>query len=326
MNYQFTLEKYAGKNSRYTCPNCNKAHKFTRYINTQTGQHLADHVGRCDREVKCGYHYKPKQYFEDNPTTTCHAELDYSGHNDFNRSLCLLRNSASRDISTHNARLRIKSAMTKEIDIGHTIQELRTTLTDYDSNHLVQFLAGKLGVQATQKLITKYRIGTHHKWRGSTVFWYINAQGTITAGKIMLYDSHTGKRIKTPQPYISWMHSVQGKEHFDKQPCLFGEHLLQSNLATIGIVESEKTALLAAHHYPQYVWLATGGISNLKVEHINKFNRKVVLYPDVGAEQAWGAQAKFIRHCSVNKMLDHLNYYGDKYNGFDLGDYLLQTG
>ena len=39
---------------------------FTRYIDTETNQYIADDVGKCNRLDKCGYHYTPKQYFSDN--------------------------------------------------------------------------------------------------------------------------------------------------------------------------------------------------------------------------------------------------------------------
>ena len=45
--------------------------------------------------------------------------------------------------------------------------------------------------------------------------------------------------------------------------CLFGEHLLayaSSMARTVAIVESEKTALIAALFIPDLVWLATGGM------------------------------------------------------------------
>ena len=38
-----------------------------RYKNNETGAYLSDEVGRCNREVKCGYHLSPKQYFAENP-------------------------------------------------------------------------------------------------------------------------------------------------------------------------------------------------------------------------------------------------------------------
>src|SRR5690349_5721364 len=66
MRSQFVLEPYKGKNTRYTCPHCNKRNKFTRYINLETGEHVNELVGKCDREIKCGYHYSPKDFFNDN--------------------------------------------------------------------------------------------------------------------------------------------------------------------------------------------------------------------------------------------------------------------
>ena len=65
-NYRYTLEKYRGIKSRYTCPQCGRKYVFTRYIDTETNQYIADDVGKCNRLDKCGYHYTPKQYFSDN--------------------------------------------------------------------------------------------------------------------------------------------------------------------------------------------------------------------------------------------------------------------
>ena len=65
--HRYILEPYKGLKSRYTCPSCqHKGKTFTHYIDTETGNHIAPAVGRCNRESNCGYHYKPKQYFQDN--------------------------------------------------------------------------------------------------------------------------------------------------------------------------------------------------------------------------------------------------------------------
>lgn len=62
----FTLQPYAGMQSRYKCPACNHRTKtFTRYINTHTGEYIAPHVGKCERLDKCGYHLKPGAYFNE---------------------------------------------------------------------------------------------------------------------------------------------------------------------------------------------------------------------------------------------------------------------
>lgn len=62
----YSLEKYHGTKSRHTCPNCNAPREFIRYIDA-SGNHLAETVGKCNRESRCGYHFTPKMYFADNP-------------------------------------------------------------------------------------------------------------------------------------------------------------------------------------------------------------------------------------------------------------------
>src|SRR5699024_6656243 len=62
-NYRFTLEKYSGQNSRYTCPKCKMKKEFTRYIDTESNQYIAEYVGRCNRLDNCEYHFPPREYF-----------------------------------------------------------------------------------------------------------------------------------------------------------------------------------------------------------------------------------------------------------------------
>lgn len=59
------LQKYAGKSTRFTCPGCKTPYSFTRYLDGETHQPIHPTVGRCNREIKCGYHYTPRQYFSD---------------------------------------------------------------------------------------------------------------------------------------------------------------------------------------------------------------------------------------------------------------------
>lgn len=300
-NYRYTLEKYTGKNSRYTCPACGKEHRFTRYIDTHTGDHLSPEVGRCNREVKCGYHYKPKQYFEDNPLESQNS-----------------KGKTSKGTYPTPARV-IASAAEPPRETPHTPAELSATLCDYEENHLVQYLIGKLGVAAVQKLLGQYRIGTHHHWRGSTVYWYIGRQGRICKGKVMQYNSHTGKRVKQPFPHVTWMHTL-----LDKEPgsgtCFFGEHLLSNTILPVCIVESEKTALIAAHHLPQSIWLATGGIGNLSVTRCKEVlsGRKLTLFPDAGGYDKWAAIAGQLPNCNITRIIDEFAVYGSD----DLADLL----
>ena len=73
--YRYSLERYRGRGTRYTCPQCGRKYTFTRYIDNTNNQYIADTVGKCNRLDKCGYHYTPRQYFEDNPWLNDGVEL-----------------------------------------------------------------------------------------------------------------------------------------------------------------------------------------------------------------------------------------------------------
>ncbi len=62
------LQPYKGKATRHTCPACQTKHSFTLYVNGNTHEPIHRTVGKCNREIKCGYHYTPKQFYADNCT------------------------------------------------------------------------------------------------------------------------------------------------------------------------------------------------------------------------------------------------------------------
>ena len=65
-DYRYRLDNSRPR-IKVTCPACGRPRKLVRYVDTQTGMFLADHVGKCDRIFKCGYHYTPSDYFRDHP-------------------------------------------------------------------------------------------------------------------------------------------------------------------------------------------------------------------------------------------------------------------
>lgn len=63
--------------------------------------------------------------------------------------------------------------------------------------------------------------------------------------------------------------------------CLFGEHLLALYPGKpMGLVESEKTAVIAAGLMPKYVWVATGGRSVVNGRVDIPQNRKILVFAD----------------------------------------------
>lgn len=311
-NFTFTLEKYHGIKSRHTCPNCQTKNQFVRYID-ESGNHLSDEVGKCNRESNCAYRFTPKRFLADNPTF---PQMVRQG---FHRK----RQSES---------LKTKGKSKEKTDfIGFDV--LQKTVTNYEQNSFVQFLFDLFrdDIEAVKYILTKYLIGT---WQNSkTVFWQIDQKGNIRTGKIIAYDLTTGERRKDVFP--NWIHSELIKQcklnkDFQLQQCFFGEHLLRKEPGkTVAVVEAEKTAVIASICFPEMIWLAIGAKGYLQVEKFQILaNRKVLLFPDADAYSDWQEKAvKAQRNGFDVRISDLVEIHGsqiEKHKGFDLADYLIQ--
>jgi hypothetical protein len=301
--HRYQLEPYKTPASRHNCPQCQHPKSFTLYIDTQTSQPLGNVVGRCSREHNCGYHYTPKQHFTNNPeagATNQYVPVDIA------KKYPLLGPSTI------------------------AADEVSRSLTNYADNHFIQWLSRLLGHDAAMQLANLYYIGTNNHWPGATVFWQTDVQRKAHTGKIMLYNLQTGKRVKQPYNHIYWMHKKLYAGYYLQQ-CLFGEHLLPTNPnKPVALVESEKTAIIATHYLPQYLWLATGGLNNLNAATCKVLQgRKVLLYPDVNAHHTWQQKAKDLELLLPNttfKVDDYLERYANdiqRKEGWDLGDVLV---
>lgn len=299
--YKYKLEPYKGIKTRYTCPICGLNKSFTRYIATDSGEHLADHVGRCNRESNCGYHYPPKQYFSDN--IHLHIEI--------------------------NRNPTIQQKILNPAPISYIpFESHKRSLSNYEDNNFVLYLKKLFGKEVTKQLIKQYHIGTSKKWNNSTIFWQVDISGKIRTGKIMLYDPVYGKRIKIPYNHISWVHCTLNEPTFNLQQCLFGEHLLQNEtIKPVAIVESEKTAIIASVYLPEFIWLAVGSINNLSTERCNVLQgRNVVLYPDLNALQKWqqiSTKLSNIATFKVSELIELKASETEKLQGMDLSDFLI---
>jgi hypothetical protein len=180
-------------------------------------------------------------------------------------------------------------------------------------------------------LIERYFIGTSKHWPGSTIFWQIGSDKKIRTGKVMLYDTITGKRIKEPFNHIQWVHKLINQPEFELKQCLFGEHLLIDRLKPLAIVESEKTAIISSVYLPQFIWLAVGSLTNLNFEKcLSLAGRKVVLYPDLNGFDKWTAKAKELNEripgsqFKVSSLLERSATEAERAKGLDLADYLIR--
>ncbi len=300
--YRYTLEPYKSMKMKFHCPNCHRK-TFTRYIDLETQEYINEFVGRCDREIKCGYHYKPKDYFLDN-------NFDYK--------------------PLTKKHIKTKATKATYIKKEFLIQSIKNNY----NNNFITFLIKLFGKTATKSLQQKYLIGSSKYWPSANIFWQMDIKNRIRTGKIMLYNKETGKRIKKPFNHIFWVHKTQAiiktltTETFNLQQCLFGEHLLKTNpTQTIGLVESEKTAIISSIFYPKLIWLATGGLNNLSYEKTKVLeNRKIILFPDLNAFDKWQEISNKLSSKIDIKIYDQLESLAgsqEREKGYDIADYFL---
>ncbi len=211
--------------SRFTCPGCRKSKEFARYINVETKEYVDDAIGRCNREVSCGYHQKPKQFFEKNGS----------------------------DLNLHEAYFpKIFSKSPPRIASYIPANILISSLRRLNENFFINYLQSIFDHDTTLTLIETYYLGSSKHWPGATVFWQIDRKDKIRTGKVMLYDPENGKRIKQPHNHITWVHNILKLPDFNLRQCLFGEHLLNDNInKPVAITESEKAALISSIYFPE---------------------------------------------------------------------------
>ncbi|MFR9497447.1 MAG: DUF6371 domain-containing protein [Rikenellaceae bacterium] len=298
--YRFKLEKYAGGASRQTCPECGAKRCFVKYADSEGEIIFPDYVGRCNREDKCGYHFTPKQYFERNPQQW-----------------------EQRDYTPPTPKPNKPTSYITSEMVGKTLMR-------HQGHHLFTFLSSQIGKEATDKVMGKYRVTQSNVWEGATLFWQVDIKDRTRTGKIMLYDPKTGRRVKREHSLISWVHTRLNLSDFNLKQCFFGEHILSKEEGkTIAIVESEKSALIAAHYLPTFTWIATGGKNGcLKSENLEVLKgRKVLLVPDLGATEYWQSKLPlFIAKGIDASIFDHLEKTAtteQRAGGYDIADFLL---
>lgn len=312
--YKYSLQKYTGPASRHTCPACGRHREFTVYVGPD-GQPLAPYVGKCNRVEKCGYHYTPGQYFRDHP--------QLGDGEDWRQS------EAWQTTYTPPAQ--------KPIDYLSK-ETMEATLKAYDKNNLVRYLVGLFGQEKALQLAKDYQLGTSKRWANdgglSCVFWQIDSAGNVRQGKIMAYNPHTGRRIKTEQgSHVAFIGKTIAGDGANLVQCFFGEHLLPLHPGKpVALVESEKTALIMAGLMPDAVWIATGGTHGARWTEKSVYSalagRAVRLYPDLGQYHTWTEKGKLLATvcagATVSDLLERHAEAQDIEQGFDLADYFTK--
>ena len=182
--------------------------------------------------------------------------------------------------------------------------------------------AGYLSWEQMVSAACRYRLGASRQ--GGVIFWQIDHEERVRDGKVMYYglDCH---RLKDKQHHPTWISTLlRRRDPFPNSPhetshCFFGAHLLttlnerlfrppltppnsggetaiavitplhhregQGGRSSIAVVEAEKTAFILSELYPQYVWLAAGGLGEVQVDKFRPLRgRRVILFPDTDPE------------------------------------------
>lgn len=305
--HSYRLQPYAGVQSRHTCPSCGRKRCFTLYID-ENGLPLADYVGRCDHESSCAYHYTPADYYHDHPDQSrpqinaCHFALKHKTH--IPPTPCTI----PWKFVEKSVRPRTHSTLT-------------------------QYLSGIIDQETLEKTVNMYHLGVTKD--RSVIFFQIDAEGRCRTGKIMKYNPKTGHRIKDESipSRITWVHSFLKSRgilppSWQLTQCLFGEHLLlRYPDKKVALVESEKTAVICAALMPAYIWLATGGKTQLGDKLKVLTGREVIAFPDVDGYAVWKERLSMIQGVDI-KVSDYLERNAteqDRQDHIDIADLLLRT-
>lgn len=188
-------------------------------------------------------------------------------------------------------------------------------------------MAKEFGDVEANRVFDAYHVGTSKHWQNNnglaTTFPQINGKGQLCQLKVMAYNPDTGKRMKKQDQAELWSDKTQkyftdsrpmdkiwfagktllGNYEANLQQTFFGCHLVK-DAARVGIVESEKSALICSILMPDITWIATGGCNGCKWTEPTVFKplveKRVVLYPDSGMFAKWQEKAAILRNGGVD--------------------------
>ncbi len=283
---------------KYKCPNCG-SFSLVIFIDSETGE-ILENYGRCDRESKCGFFSHP-----------------------------------SKDGFQNRKSFGISDNPFYEIAPTFHKNDLVETSMNNDNN-LLKYLRIVFKESIANSVQKKYKIGTLPEFNYGTIFWQIDEQKNVRAGKVIQYFEN-GKRTKQ----ITWMHHYLMMKNeisdYNLSQCLFGLHLTQQDkTSVIALVESEKTACIMSVIFPNFLWLACGAKGEFKLRKLQSIkHRKIIAYPDCEIQkngsttyQEWKRKAvEFNRkgyEIMVSDLLENEATNKQKMEGIDIADFFMK--
>jgi hypothetical protein len=324
--------------------NCNKG-TLVKYIDTSTGEYLPERYGRCDREIKCGYHLNP---YKDGFSKKIWSEENLLLRNDAEKKSMSFRYSVFQKFRPVE-----KNEVQKLSCIPYEI--LKATRKGYEQNVFIQNLLQRVQfpfhVKDLEQVIKMYHLGTICKGyrAGAVTFPFIDINGDIRAIQAKQFDE-TNHTLSTDflhsiykrdceqnnRPIPDWLSHYLENEKIVS--CLFGEYLLNKYPTNpIALVEAPKTAIIGTLYFglpdnpKNFLWLAVYNLSSLNIEKCKVLQgRKVCLFPDLNAYDNWSNKAKQFEKempgtvFKISDLLERKATDEEKAKGLDIADYLLR--
>lgn len=207
-------------------------------------------------------------------------------------------------------------------------------MKDAPESALWKFLCRFFPEEEVSRAFKFYQVGATREFGTipmGTAFPYLNTQRDCVDVHLMAYeeDGHRKKEGYNQNWVIAKNAKAKGVEPSTLRGewPLFGEHLLTSApSAPVGVVESEKTALIAFLCCPQYIWVATASLANLNEKRCKAIKgREVFIFPDCDGIEQWREKAAKMaaNGFRIHFAEDFIRTYveGEK---DDLGDILLR--
>lgn len=328
--YRYILDKSSKK---HHCPECNKK-TFVRYIDTETGDYLPEHYGRCDRESKCSYLLNPYK----------------DGYLKTHRQHSFIPKAYKPPTQT----------TVKPVYFDFETFKLTGIPDRYDNNVFIQNLLKRVKYPFSEsdvsKVIYLYRLGTvaNGERAGAVCFPFIDINQDVRAVQVKQFDEQnhsTGTPIplnriiegyhrKNNKPLPEWLEAYNKNQ--STFSCLFGEHLLSKYPSnSVALVEAPKTAVYSWLYFNEleltkdWLWLAVYNKSSFSFDRLKILQgRFVYVFPDLSKDGStfneWQIKAKEFEkqlpgtRFIFSDLLEKLATPKQREEGEDIADILIQ--
>ena len=232
-------------------------------------------------------------------------------------------------------------AMRKQLDeqrgAGRRMWQLRQGTSSEFCRAVVS--NGYLTEEQMQRAAQRYRLGASRN--GGVIFWQIDEFDLLRDGKIMYYRTDCHRDHDRKPTWTSYLMRKSGQlpKDWNTDHCLFGLHLLMEDVrwkmadVKVAVVEAEKTAVIMSEVKPEYVWMATGGKTELNVAKLRPLaGHRIILFPDTDEDgqtyRDWydvaeAASDVFSHPVTVSSILEQHATTAQKAAKIDLVDFLF---